>query len=79
MTPRDVVRHAIPGAPDDVCDYIVWNLTPFPFRVSAREIYAAARRFVRAQRNGVTMCDWCNRRAQDGQFVCVRCARGLEN
>lgn len=30
VTYRDLVREYFPGADDDICDFILWEKTPFP-------------------------------------------------
>ena len=73
VTPIDIVRAAIPGISDREADAIIWGGTAFPFRVSAREIFKAARRSVRARDSGVLLCDHCNNRADFDAFECKRC------
>ena len=78
MTPADVIRAAIPGADDATVEHVIWARTPFPMTaVNAREIYRAASRLHRAERNGVRLCDWCDRIARSGDWTCAQCDDAL--
>jgi len=77
MTPAQIVRARIPDADDSLVEHIVWGMTPFPFEASARIIYRAASRFVRAGENGIRLCDCCPNRAADNRWACDRCAAAL--
>ena len=49
MTFEDVIKAAIPGADEFVCDHVLWGRTPFPMgKVTARSLYRAASRLRRA-------------------------------
>ena len=77
MTPADCVRGAIPDANDELCHFIVWGRTPFPFaKLTARDFYKAASRFKRAEANGVRLCDFCDSLAIDG-WNCKSCKAAL--
>jgi len=78
MTPHDIVRGAIPDASDDLCSFIVWAMTPFPFRVDAKEIYRAASRAKRAGANGIRICEHCRNRAEPDLWCCARCEAALQ-
>jgi hypothetical protein len=79
MTPIEVIQRAIPGAPEELCDHILWARTPFPVgRVTARSLYKAARGWDRAQARGIELCDFCDNRVPEGQrFLCERCSDAL--
>jgi hypothetical protein len=73
VTPRDIVRGAIPDADDETIEYVIWGRTPFPFRVDPREIYKAAAGYRRACKRGLTLCDFCSRPVDGEQWACERC------
>jgi len=78
MIALDIVRAAIPNADKGLADAILWGRTPFPVgKVTARELYEAAERFRRAEDHGVTLCDWCDRKTEDGRKLCRRCHTAL--
>lgn len=73
MTFEEVIKAAIPGADAATVDHVLWGRTPFLFaKITARELYHAARRMVRAGRNGHQLCDFCDRIAVDG-WTCEGC------
>lgn len=77
MTFIEVIRKAIPAASEELGHYILMCRTAFPFdRMSARELYRSARRFDRAHKNKVRLCDFCDNRAETGD-LCHRCAKAL--
>ena len=82
MTPVEIVQKAIPGASDDLCSHIIWGRTGFPsfWKTDnpAREIFQAARRFLRAEANGRQLCDHCDREVTDGNYCCPSCSGALE-
>jgi hypothetical protein len=74
----EVVRCAIPNADAGLADAILWGRTPFPVgRVSVRQLYSAASRFRRAEDHGVTLCDWCDHKAEVDGCLCRRCHNAL--
>jgi hypothetical protein len=79
MTAEQIVRAAIPDAPAELCEHILWARTPFPVgRVTARELYRAAAGFHRAAIKGVELCDFCERALAPGtRFVCAECEAAL--
>jgi hypothetical protein len=78
MTPAQIVRAAIPGADDSLCEHILWGRTPFPCgEVWARDIYLAASRWRRAESRGVTLCEFCDRLANAGEYTCESCSAAL--
>lgn len=76
----DVIRAAIPDADEAMCDYILWDRTPFPFKqLTARELYKTAASFHRGQRAGITFCDLCPRPAVVHlSYLCIPCHRALQ-
>lgn len=77
MTPAQIVRAAIPGAEDDVCEHVLWGMTPFPCGpITAQDIYRAASRLRRASAKGIRLCDWCHRIAMNG-WTCEVCQAAL--
>ena len=77
MTPADCIRAAFPDADDALCDHIVWDRTPFPFkRLSARDFYRAASRFKRCKAKGIRLCDLCDNIAVYG-WNCQACNDAL--
>lgn len=78
MKIQDVIRAAIPGASDELCEFIVWERTPAPVgAITARSLYKAADRFRRAEDNGIRLCEMCDRIARDGHYLCAECKRAL--
>lgn len=71
-----IVRAAIPDATPRIAQSILWERTCFPCgRVTARELYRAASRERRSFANGITLCDFCDRKAEPDRFTCRRCDR----
>lgn len=80
MTGRQIVRAAMPGASDSLCEHVLWGMTPFPFaEVTAKSLYRAASRYRRADDRGQRLCDWCHRLAMEGGYCCQRCEAALSN
>jgi len=78
MTPAEIVRAAIPGADDSLCEHILWGRTPFPCgQVWARDIYRAASRWKRAEEQGNQLCELCDRLAAEGFILCDICNAAL--
>lgn len=77
MTLLQIVRAAIPSANRNLAEHILWGRTAFPCgRSNAKIIYRAASRFARAGRNGLHLCDLCDRLAVVGD-LCERCDTAL--
>jgi hypothetical protein len=49
MTPFDIIRGAIPDANEDVCEFVLFNRSPFPFAYDPCALYKSVDR-----RNGET-------------------------
>lgn len=78
MTGAQIIRAAIPGADDGLCEHILWGRTPFPVgRVTARDLYRAASGFHRAAVKGVQLCDFCEKPVDPDAYVCERCSNAL--
>jgi len=78
MEIKEIIQNAIPGANDDVCEFIMWARTPYPAgAVSAKSLYRAADRFRRANSNGLRLCDMCDRIAMPKRCVCKKCDDAL--
>lgn len=80
-TPVDViVRAVIPDADDALVSHILWGRTHFPFApLSARDIYEAADRFNRMTKKGLQPCDFCDRLAMPGKWLCKLCDEALSS
>ena len=77
-TVQSVVRVAIPGASDGLCDHVVWGRTAFPAKgVTAQDMYRAASRLRRATDKGERLCDTCDRKAELGRWTCAHCSAAL--
>ena len=77
---QDVIRAAIPGAPKDLCEFILWERTSYPFgRLTAQKIFKAASGFARAGANGRALCEMCRRLSVPQKFLCERCQSALDN
>lgn len=75
--PSDIIRKAIPAAPPEVVDFVLWERTPFPFaRLTARDLYKAASGYRRACEHGIRLCDHCHRPAVR-DYECARCGEAL--
>lgn len=75
MNADQIIRAAIPGASNEVCDYILWSRTPFPIgAITPKQIYRAARSFHRATVNGIQLCELCDSKvARKDAFACDAC------
>jgi len=78
-TYAEIIKAAIPTANEDMCEYILWNRTPYPMaKVSARMLFKAASRTARAYRNGFRLCELCDNLADADGFECRSCRESLE-
>lgn len=78
MTAAEVIRKAIPDASTDMCEYILWERTPYPMgQVTARSLYKVASRAKRAWDHRLTLCQLCDRKVEGKRIVCRRCERIL--
>lgn len=78
MTGQEIIRAAIPGASDILCDHILWGRTPFPCgEVTAQSLYRAASAYQRATVKGIELCTFCHRIAVKGEWECAGCAAAL--
>ena len=61
MNILDIVKAAEPNATEDFAEFIVWGRTAIPFlKCSAKLIYKATSRYVRANNKGNTLCEFCD-------------------
>lgn len=77
MTPVDVIKTVFPDAHIDVCEYIIWNRTAYPFEIKAKTLYKAAARYKRCLKNDICLCDYCNNKIDKSKYVCDNCKRNL--
>ncbi len=78
MEAQEIIRAAILGAGDEICQHILWGRTPFPFAVvTAQALYKAASGFHRANTNGIQLCDHCHNPAMENKWMCKQCAGAL--
>ena len=78
-TIADIIHGAIPDASPDLCEHILWSMTPYPCgAITAKSLYRAASRFKRAKENGIRLCDWCDNQAQEHKYLCQKCESGLD-
>lgn len=64
MIVADIIRAAIPGASDELCEFVLWERTVFPCDgIDARTLYKTASRTRRAAEHGIKLCDFCDNRA----------------
>ncbi len=78
MTTHDIIKAAFPNANDEICSFILWARTPYPFGViTAKSLFSAARRFKRASDNNIQLCDLCDRIAENNKTVCAKCHKAL--
>lgn len=72
MLISEVIRNAIPNASEELCDYILWERTPYPVgEITARSLYSAAMRYHRAYSTGKKLCTFCDRIATTGKNIPV--------
>lgn len=77
MTSEEIIRAAIPGASDGLCDHILWGRTPFPVgSITPKSLYRAASAWKRACDKNIELCELCHRKATDG-MLCERCSAAL--
>jgi hypothetical protein len=80
MTAEEVILKAIPGAPEALCEHILWSRTSAPFSpLTAKILFKAAARWRRAELHGLTLCEFCDRLAAAGDSLCTQCRRALNN
>jgi len=74
MNAKEIVGKAMKKTPsDEVVNHIVWGRTPFPFTaVTTKSLYKAADRLNRANNNNITLCDFCDNKA-DIDYTCNKC------
>jgi hypothetical protein len=82
MQACDVIRAAIPGASDELCEHVVWGRTPFPFSGATKDqairiLYRSASGFHRANVKGTRLCDHCERVTDGKSFICDRCRSSI--
>ena len=78
MNILDIVKAAEPNATYEFADFIVWGRTAMPFRkCTAKLLYKAASRYIRATNNGNTLCEFCDNLATN-KLLCNRCFNALE-
>ena len=78
MNTLDIVKAAEPNATEEFADFIVWERTAIPFvKCSAKLIYKATSRYVRANNKGNTLCELCDNLATK-KYLCDRCFNALE-
>ena len=78
MDVRTIIRYAIPNASDEVCEWIIWDRTAYPFvPLTAKEIYKAAARVQRATNGKKQLCDLCDRLAEPKMGLCKKCREAL--
>ncbi len=78
MNAQEIIQKAIPEANNDLCEYILWAMTPFPCgAVSPRSLFKAADRLKRANANGRRLCDFCNNEVHGDDWTCPSCTRAL--
>ena len=78
MEIQEIIKNAIPGATDEICEFVLWARTPFPCGgITAKELYQSASRFKRATNNGLRLCDMCDRIAMPKRCVCRKCDDAL--
>ena len=77
MNILDIVRAAEPNATEEFADFIGWGRAAIPFvKGTAKLIYKAASRYVRATNNGNTLCEFCDNLAVN-KYLCDRCFTAL--
>lgn len=78
MNAMQVVRAAIPGASEQLCEHVLWSRTAFPFgHVGPRDLYRAADRLRRATEKGIELCEFCDAITEPDKMACRRCDAAL--
>lgn len=78
MLLSDVIKAAIPEADESLCEYMLWERTPYPFgQVTAKSLYRAASRVKRARERKRTLCDFCDNEVTGEAHLCHRCETAL--
>ena len=78
MNAEKIIKAAIPGADDSLCEHIIWGRTPFPCgAITAQSLYKAASRYARATKNKIRLCDFCDRVAEPDGWCCGSCRDAL--
>lgn len=78
MDVEKIIRTGYPGATPSIIEHVMWGRTPFPFvKLDARMILKAASGLYRATKNGLVLCDFCDRLAVQGDSLCERCDSAL--
>ena len=72
---RTIIRAAIHDASDEVCEWILWERTPYPMgAIDVRSLYKAAARVQRAANGKKRLCEFCDRLAEPEKWICHRCS-----
>ena len=78
MNAQQIIQAAIPNADESTIDHILWGRTPFPCGpITARSLYKAAYQYKRACDNKISLCDFCDQKAVEGKWLCVRCEKNM--
>lgn len=78
MNTLDIVKAAEPNATEEFADFIVWGRTAIPFvKCTAKLIYKATSRYIRAANNGNKLCEFCDRLVTN-KYLCDRCHNAIE-
>jgi len=78
MRAFEIIKAAIPNADDELCEYIMWTRTSYPFdTITPKVLFSAARRFKRASDNKIKLCELCDRIADFDNCVCAKCHTAL--
>ena len=73
-----IVRAADPDATYEFAHFIVWGRAATPLKkCTAKLLYKAASRYIRATNNGNTLCEFCDNIAVN-KYLCTRCFNTLE-
>lgn len=78
MTPTDIISAALPGANEEVLDFVLWNRTPFPFDANPKMLFKRAAGYRRACKNGIDLCELCTRPARPEKWTCEKCDAALK-
>lgn len=71
----DVIRAAIPEADDNLCEWILWERTPFPFTLTVRGLWTVSWRMKRVFDKGLKLCELCDRLAEEDNSLCKPCSK----
>ena len=80
MNAVQIVRAAMPGASVEMCDFVIWERTPYPCAaVTPKSLFKAAARWRRASAAGRWLCSFCDNEIDAQQkWTCDTCRKAVQ-